>query len=90
MAKHLIGNIKGPKGDQGIQGIQGERGEKGEQGIQGVQGIQGEKGDKGDSYILTDTDKATVAASIKDSLPKESWTFTLADGSTVTKDVYVG
>lgn len=53
-------------------------------------GSKGSKGDKGDPYTLTDTDKNTIAAAVKASLTKENWTFTLEDGSPVTKAVYVG
>lgn len=53
-------------------------------------GSNGSKGDKGDAYTLTDTDKASIATAVKASLAKENWTFTLEDGSTVTKAVYVG
>ena len=47
-------------------------------------------GAKGSSYTLTDDDKNTIAAAVKASLTSENWTFTLEDGSTVTKKVYVG
>ena len=93
MAKTLIGNIKGPKGDKGDTGAQGAQGPKGDQGIQGIQGPQGATGatgPQGPAYTLTDTDKANIAASVKASLTKENWTFTLEDGSAVTKAVYVG
>ena len=93
MAKILIGNIKGPKGDkgeQGVQGIQGNIGPQGPQGEQGIQGPQGNTGPQGPAYTLNDTDKNTIAAAVKASLAKENWTFTLEDGSTVTKAVYVG
>lgn len=53
-------------------------------------GSKGSKGDKGEPYTLTDTDKNTIAAAVKASLTKETWTFTLEDGSIVTKAVYVG
>ncbi len=52
--------------------------------------LKGSKGDKGDAYTLNDTDKNTIAAAVKASLPTESWTFELEDGSTVTKAVYIG
>ena len=70
-----VGNIKGPQGEQGIQGPKGDTGETGPQ---------------GPAYTLNDTDKANIAAAVKASLTKETWTFTLEDGSTVTKAVYVG
>lgn len=52
--------------------------------------FNGPPGPKGDSYILTDPDRSQIAAAVKASLNIESWTFTLKDGSTVTKAVYVG
>lgn len=56
----------------------------------GSTGPQGPKGDTGPAYSLTTTDKNTIALVVKASLKTESWTFTLEDGSTVTKAVYVG
>ena len=50
----------------------------------------GSKGNKGDAYSLTETDKNTIASAVKASLTKETWTFELEDGTTVTKVVYVG
>ena len=47
------------------------------------------KGEKGDDYVLTASDKQEIAGIVKDSLKKENWTFTLEDGSKVTKAVYV-
>lgn len=44
---------------------------------------------RGVAYTLTDSDKETIAAAVKASLTKETWTFTLEDGSTVTKAVCV-
>ena len=70
-----LGKVVGP---QGPQGPQGERGPEGPQGIQGP------------AYTLTDTDKKSIAEAVMDSLDTENWTFTLEDGSTVTKAVYVG
>lgn len=60
--------------------------------LKGDKGDKGDsvKGDKGDPYTLTDTDKNAIAAAVKASLPTENWIFTLEDGSTVTKAVYVG
>jgi hypothetical protein len=54
-----------------------------------LKGDKGDTGAKGDSYVLTDTDKANIATQVKNSLATENWTFTLEDGSTVTKAVYV-
>lgn len=41
------------------------------------------------AYKLTDSDKKEIVEAVKASLPKETWTFTLEDGSTVVKAVYV-
>lgn len=51
---------------------------------------KGDTGEQGPAYTLTDTDKTTIASAVKASLTTESWTFTLEDGSGVTKAVYVG
>ena len=64
-----------------IGNIKGPKGDKGD---------RGERGAQGDSYVLTDTDKANIASQIKASMNTENWTFTLEDGTTVTKAVYVG
>lgn len=58
--------------------------------VVGPQGPQGIQGERGPAYTLNDTDKNTIAAAVKASLKTENWTFTLEDGSTVTKAVYVG
>jgi hypothetical protein len=90
------GPLQGAKGDTGPEGPKGDTGETGPQGPAGADGAKGDKGDKGDAgpqgpaYTLNDADKNTIAAAVKASLTKESWTFTLEDGSTVTKAVYVG
>ena len=84
---------QGPAGEIGPQGEQGPAGPRGEQGIPGEQGPQGATGPAGPAgpvYTLTDTDKNTIATAVKASLTTENWTFTLEDGSTVTKAVYVG
>lgn len=52
--------------------------------------LRGPKGETGPAYTLNDTDKNTIADAVKASLNTETWTFTLEDGSTVTKAVYVG
>ena len=44
---------------------------------------------RGAAYTLTDADKTTITQSVVDSLTTENWTFTLKDGSTVTKAVVV-
>ena len=48
------------------------------------------KGPAGPAYTLTETDKNTIAAAVKDSLTTETWTFTLEDGSIVRKKIYLG
>lgn len=61
----------GPAGPQGPQGIQGEQGPQGETGATGPQGPigetgpagpQGPAGENGKDYVLTDTDRADIAA----------------------------
>ena len=90
---------QGEKGDTGSQGPAGPQGEKGETGVQGPAGPQGEKGDKGDTGPQgpAGTDAAVTAANIASALgytpanaatyTAETWTFTLEDGSAVTKRV---
>ena len=51
----------------------------------GVTGAQGPKGDKGDTGAAG-KDGATATQVIA-ALTKEVWTFTLSDGTTVTKEV---
>lgn len=79
---------KGDTGATGPQGPQGDKGEKGDTGATGPQGPQGEKGDKGDTGATgaAGADGATAAQVIA-ALTKETWTFTLADGSAVDKVV---
>ena len=99
MGRKLIGNIKGTPGEKGDpfvyedfteEQIAALKGEKGETGAQGPQGEKGDTGAQGPAYTLNDTDKNTIAAAVKASLTTETWTFTLEDGSTVTKAVYIG
>lgn len=99
MSKVLIGNIKGPKGADGhtpvkgvdyFDGADGYTPVKGVDYFDGKDGKDGKDGATGPAYTLTDADKNTIAAAVKASLTKENWTFTLEDGSTVTKAVYVG
>jgi len=71
--------FKNLKGDPGAQGPQGEPGAKGEP------GAQGEKGDKGDTGAKG-ADGATTTQVIA-ALPRETWVFTLSDGTTVEKVV---
>ena len=85
---------QGPKGADGAQGPKGDTGATGEQGPQGIQGErgpqgeQGPKGDKGDTGATgpKGADGAT-AEEVKATLSRETWTFILSDGSTVTKVV---
>ena len=82
--------LRGPAGETGPAGPQGIQGPVGETGPAGAAGPAGPQGIQGPAYTLTDTDKNTIAAAVKASLTTEPWTFTLEDGSTVTKAVYVG
>lgn len=41
------------------------------------------------AYELTEEDKAEIVEKVKESLPSETWTFTLEDGTKVTKVVCV-
>lgn len=53
-----------------------------------IKGPKGDKGDKGDTYNLTDTDKTNIAEKVvQETLPTETWIFTLLDGTTVEKVV---
>lgn len=63
------------------------KGAKGEKGDTGSAGAQGEKGDKGDTGAKG-ADGATSAQVIA-ALPRETWVFTLSDGTTVEKVVPV-
>lgn len=85
-----LGKVIGPQGPQGPEGPAGPQGAQGLPGATGPEGPQGVQGPAGPAYTLNDTDKNTIAAAVKASLTKETWTFTLEDGSTVTKAVYVG
>ena len=60
-----LGKVIGP---QGPQGIQGERGPEGPQGIQGERGPEGPQGIQGPAYTLTDTDKNSIAAAVRNSM----------------------
>ena len=57
----------GPQGETGPQGPQGEPGKDGEQGPQGETGPKGDPGTPGEDgkdYVLTEEDKAEIAASV--------------------------
>lgn len=84
----------GPQGATGPKGPQGDKGEKGATGATGATGPQGPVGPDGKTPVRgtdywTEADKAEVIAAAKASVT-ENWIFTLEDGSTVTKAVYVG
>lgn len=53
----------------------------------GSQGSAGADGKDGEDYVLTDDDKAEIASQVAALLTTETWTFTLEDGSSVTKAV---
>lgn len=95
--------VQGPQGIQGIQGPQGPAGATGPQGPRGYQGEKGDKGAtgpqgpagangktpvKGTDYF-TEAEKAEMVAAVKAALSFETWTFTLEDGTTVTKEVCI-
>ena len=81
-------------GSKGSKGDTGDKGDKGDQGIQGIQGAKGDKGDKGDTGATGATGAAgkdgadgATAEQVIAAMSKETWTFTLEDGSTVQKVV---
>ena len=65
------------------------KGDKGDKGDTGAKGADGKTPVKGTDYY-TAADISEMASLVKASLSTENWTFTLEDGSTVTKAVYVG
>ena len=91
--------ITGPTGATGVTGSTGPKGATGVTGATGVSitgatgatgvGAKGATGATGPQYTLTATDKSNIASSVKSSLGKETWTFTLASGNTITKNVYL-
>ena len=56
----------GAKGDPGEQGVPGKDGENG---LPGEKGDKGDKGDPGSDYVLTDADKAEIAALVLAQIP---------------------
>jgi hypothetical protein len=83
---------KGEKGDTGARGPQGEKGDPGAAGPEGPQGEQGRTGPAGYSPVKgtdywTQTDQAHMIADTLSSMDRETWVFTLSDGSTVEKVV---
>lgn len=83
------------KGDKGEKGDKGDRGADGtmtfedltEEQKESLKGDKGEKGADGTDYVLTEADKQEIATMAVEKLSSETWTFTLEDGSTVTKTV---
>lgn len=55
--------------------------------ILAIRGENGEDGQPGENYVLTDADKQEIAEMASENLLTETWTFTLENGSTVTKTV---
>lgn len=69
----------------------GKQGDPGYTPVKGVDYFDGEPGKtpvKGQDYF-TEAEKAEMVAAVKAALTVETWTFTLEDGSTVTKDVCI-
>ena len=64
-------NLKGATGDRGAKGDKGDKGDNGDTGDTGAAGKDGS------DYVLTDADKAEIAASVLASLP-------VYDGSVTT------
>lgn len=83
------GVLQGPQGEAGAPGEAGPQGPQGEKGDTGETGPQGEKGEKGDAGAKGDPG-TTDFNDLSNKPATELWTFTLEDGSTVTKAVYVG
>lgn len=76
--------------DTGVkaQGADGQAGAPGEKGDKGDKGNPGTTPVKGTDY-WTAADKAEMVQDTKTALTAETWTFTLTDGSTVTKQVVI-
>ena len=72
----------GDDGEQGPQGEKGEKGDKGDKGDKGETGDTGATGPQGPAGADGATPAEVIAA-----MTKETWTFTLADGTTVDKVV---
>lgn len=78
--------LRGPEGPQGVPGTVSFDELTEEQ----RESLRGPEGPQGPAYTLTDADKETIAAAVKASLPTDTWIFTLEDGTTETRVVYVG
>lgn len=80
-----------------VEILDGKDGTNGKDGSPGADGEKGDKGDKGDpgttpvkgTDYWTTADKAEMVQDTKTALTAETWTFTLTDGSTVTKQVVI-
>lgn len=81
------GNVQEILAIKGERGYPGERGEKGDPGEKGDKGDKGDTGATGNDYVLTSADKQEIAEAVAENLSTEAWTFTLENGSTVTKTV---
>lgn len=73
--------------DGNVQEVLVIKGDKGEKGDIGDTGATGAKGADGTDYVLTEADKQEIATMVVGMLSTEDWTFTLDNGSTVTKTV---
>ena len=83
---------QGPKGDKGDKGDIGATGEKGDKGDKGDPGAQGDPGKDGESGVHVGDTEPTGSQSLwidpeGTASLVETWEFTLADGSVVTKRV---
>lgn len=75
-------DLKGDKGDTGATGPQGPKGDTGETGQAGYTPVYGVD-------YFTEAEKIVIIERTIHSIPTETWTFKLVDGSTVTKQVAV-
>ena len=73
--------------DGKTSGFSVKNGSTGDPGPTGPQGPKGDTGPTGPAYTLTASDKTSIASEVKASLASETWVFTLANGSTVSKVV---
>lgn len=76
----------GKDGSAGKDGQDGYTPIKGKDYFDGKDGVDGRTPVKGTDYF-TEVDKAEMVDAVKAQLITEQWTFTLTDGTTVTKDV---
>ena len=91
-----------PKGDTGATGPQGPKGDKGDKGDTGPQGPKGDPGSGSSVNVINSVSSTSTTDALSayqgyflnywkvrfvEDIDEESWTFTLEDGSTVTKNV---